>query len=309
MKCVNITKSDKPTILDRVGCYEFPFISSFYDIILSKAIYRIELFGASGGTSEITSTGPGKGGSAKGTITIRNRREVFLFVGGKGGDGIAEDNYPGGSAGYNGGATGSTGIGSYPTGGSGGATDIRLEKEALESRIIVAGGGGSAGFWRVSGKGGDGGGISGEKGGTTSQYGIIGGDPGTQTSGASPGKGESGEQGNSDGSEAGGAGGGGYWGGFGGRTGGNSNGGSGGGGGSSFISGHPDCVVVDKDGKSLNTNIHPSKLVFTSALTETGVNEGNGRAIIKLIRIADITYNKSFSKHMIHFFIILILSK
>ena len=147
----------------------------------------------------------------------------------------------------------------------------------------MAGAGGSSGDWIYAGKGGDGGGISGEKGGDTSKFDIIGGQPGTQTSGASLGNGVSGDPGNSAASEAGGAGGGGYWGGFGGKTKNNDNSGSGGGGGSSFISGHPQCVVVDKNGQSLNTNIHPSGIRFTSPYTEIGVNIGDGRAIIELI--------------------------
>ncbi|MBM4355008.1 MAG: hypothetical protein FJ109_14685, partial [Deltaproteobacteria bacterium] len=71
----------------------------------------------------------GKGGYAKGTLSVGPGQLLYVFVGGKG--------TKGGSGGYNGGGTGGT----Y-AGGGGGGSDVRKGGTGLNDRVLVAGGGG-----------------------------------------------------------------------------------------------------------------------------------------------------------------------
>lgn len=126
------------------------------------------------------------------------------------------------------------------------ASDIRtnnaglLDTTSLQSRIIVAGGGGASGHSQINGGGGAGGGLVGGSGGTPG-YGA-GGTGGTQVaggtcSGSKAGNGESGSLGiGGNGTGGGGAGGAGYYGGAGGGYGGHNSRwyAGGGGGGSSY---------------------------------------------------------------------------
>lgn len=88
-----------------------------------RGTYDIELWGAQGGNSG------GKGAYVKGRISVDANQKLYLFIGG--------------TNGYNGGAAG--GIYSYDSNG-GGASDVRLLNEitSLNSRIMVAGGGGAS---------------------------------------------------------------------------------------------------------------------------------------------------------------------
>jgi hypothetical protein len=161
-------------------------------------IYKLETWGAAGGTSYSDDRGyGGKGGYSYGEKYLRKGDMLYLYVGGKGSDGYPRDGYAYG--GYNGGGSGSQYGRSDECGsGGGGATDIRTST-SLFSRIIVAGGGGGAG--EDSEEGGHGGGMSGTFGGSNNS-------PGTQTSGYQLGRGE-----NCSSSDSGGGGGGGYYGG------------------------------------------------------------------------------------------------
>ena len=307
-KCRNIKNTESTVYFRNDKCVDFEFKKAPYIVFLSPGIYLFELYGASGGYgSSATTANPGKGGYAKGLIKLNKKQLFYLFIGGMGGNRSISPE----SAGYNGGAPGSNGPDSGITGGSGGATDIRLEEDKLESRIIVAGGGGSAGDWKYAGKGGDGGGIEGEHGNpSTSSCSVEGGAPGTQIGGYEPGQGSSGQNGGSNKGEAGGAGGGGYWGGIGGKTGGNACSSGGGGGGSSFISGHKNCTVIDKDRNSLGTSFHPSGFYFNFPSTESGVNVGNGRAIISLMNYLMASCKiKSRSAYLLNFLLYIIVSK
>ncbi len=62
-------------------------------------------------------------------------------VGGAGDPGVS----PGSGGGYNGGGDGSCFEGGTPSGGGGGATDIRSGALGLGDRLLVAGGGGGGG--------------------------------------------------------------------------------------------------------------------------------------------------------------------
>jgi len=218
-------------------------------VSLPAGSYEIEMWGADGGDATGANPGTnvaklgGKGGYAKGTLTLTATTTLNIYVGGKGAlEGL---NVPGGfNGGGNSGSTGSTACGS-----GGGASDIRVGGTALPDRRMVAGGGGAAGYQECNGSANV---ISGGHGG-----GLTGGDPipgsyiarvgkgGTQTAGGAGGTdathgpasaGSLGLGGAGGGGTANGAGGGGgYYGGGGGTGGGSCSGG--GGGGSSYIGG------------------------------------------------------------------------
>ncbi|TQR44228.1 glycine-rich protein [Paenibacillus popilliae] len=203
--------------------------------------YTLEAWGAEGGTSGYG----GKGGYAKGTITLNAGETLTVMVGGQ--------------TGTNGGGSGH----GRSTDSGGGASDIRKGGTALSNRILVAGGGG--GYGGGSTKGGDGGGLTGSTG--EKKYGTPG-QGGTQSSGGTGGdnNGGSGSLGNGGSNTAGansggGGGGGGY---YGGGAGGNDYPSyddmddSGGGGGSSYIGG------------------------VQGGTTTAGMNSGNGKVVITI---------------------------
>ena len=209
----------------------------------------IEVWGAQGGgdDSGTCSTLGGLGGYAKGTLSVSSGDTLYIFVGG---DGM--------SGGYNGGG-GSAG--SYTGSVGGGASDVRHLNFDLDSRAIVAGGGGASAAYSL-GCGGWNGAAGGDGGGPTGQTGQIsdgnppaagGGEGGSQASGGASGndtnpianstpgtfgQGGLGGHGVDPGNQACGAaggGGGGYYGGGGGGS--NNCGGGGGGGGSNYTGG------------------------------------------------------------------------
>lgn len=177
--------------------------------------YTFKLWGAQGGQGNYSSQKRGGyGGYSEGTLTLTKGETLYLYVGGKGS--LAKGGFNGGgNAGAN-------------SGGGGGATDIRTTLGDLNSRLIVAGGGGGAEYDASSDPtNGQGGGLSGTKG--LGDKPSNGGNPGTQTSGGigPGGNGSFGQGGHStdDGHSAGG--GGGYYGGAGGAHDGDGGGGSG----------------------------------------------------------------------------------
>lgn len=200
--------------------------------------YKLEAWGASGGTS--TATG-GYGAYATGNIRLKKGEEINVYVGGQGiKPATSSSEYTNG--GYNGG-----GEANYYGGTGGGATHFSFEDSLLKDTtdkskiILVAAGGGGGGNKYAENKGGSGGGIIGVDGGYYNASNKHNGTGGTQTSGgtinSSNVAGEIGHFGyggkggyNKQYKQGAGAGGGGYYGGGGGsnRTG-------GGGGGSSYI--------------------------------------------------------------------------
>ncbi|NOQ74673.1 MAG: T9SS type A sorting domain-containing protein [Crocinitomix sp.] len=192
-----------------------------------------EVIAGSGGDANAVEGG--NGGRVQGTMTFAADDELYINVGAEGISGSIDSD---------GVSVGSGGVFSYTTcgeaGTGGGASDIRLNGELIEDRVVVAGGGGGAGGWDPEPiLGGQGGGLiggigdnwpswpdAGGKGGTQD----VGGDPGlaccscpTYTTGGSLGLGGDG----SGDCAGGGGGGGGYYGGGGACF-------SGGGGGSSY---------------------------------------------------------------------------
>lgn len=132
------------------------------------------------------------GGETRAVLPVTPGQILQIRVGGRGGLGAVGVDYnvivAGGAGGYNGGGAGGAGNGKYGTSGGGGASDIRTS-DALDSRLVVAGGGGGRGSYQP---GGDGGGVNGGNGYLASgnfpplaQYGHG----GTQTGGGSAGAG------------------------------------------------------------------------------------------------------------------------
>lgn len=110
---------------------DFNYTGSVQSKTLKPGTYTIECWGGQGGT--YSSYIGGYGGYSKGTITLTEATTVYISVGGAGSSSST-------AAGFNGGGTGiSSGR------GGGGATDVRIGKNSLYSRVIVAGGGGGAG--------------------------------------------------------------------------------------------------------------------------------------------------------------------
>jgi hypothetical protein len=103
---------------------------TYYSVILESGTYHLEVWGSQGGNDTIypdTCFG-GRGGYSKGTVQLRSKTTLYVYVGGSG--------------------TGYLPGSSYGATGGGGGTDIRLQNglwndaNGLKTRIIVAGGGG-----------------------------------------------------------------------------------------------------------------------------------------------------------------------
>ena len=192
----------------------------------------IDAFGAEGGGSPSWLVLPpirgGLGGYTRAAIRVTPGQTLWIFVGGKGKDGVTA----GGSnpppdqsqGGFNGGGTGgiplaiSSGSGG---GGGGGASDVRIGGVDVSNRVVVAGGGGGSSS-RLNvpcglSRGGSGGGLIGANGiaATDDCIGGVGGNQDGTTGSGLFGFGGTGSRPFED-QCGGGGGGGGYWGGGGG---------------------------------------------------------------------------------------------
>jgi hypothetical protein len=226
--------------------------------------YKIELWGAQGGTVETTYGLGGYGSYTSGEIYLNAGENLYVYVGGSGGKA---------TGGWNGGGVSSIYSSTSYGGNGGGATDVRVvatlvksgwsDSESLRSRIMVAAGGGGGYYYFGSNtsswqsystsSGGSGGGLSGYDGmklyypdrlsSSVNEYGTG----GTQIAGGyqstNPTNYVGGFGFGSNSGMATGGGGSGY---YGGGSGDNTNGG--GGGGSSYVSGHAGCIAVTSDG-------------------------------------------------------------
>lgn len=152
--------------------------------------YDLQVWGASGGNSSSGYLG-GNGGYSKGTISLNKDDVLYIYVGGKGSNGVSENTSQVG--GYNGGGK-SSGTSSYSngTGGSGGGATHIAKVDGLLSTLstsisnilLVAGAGGGAANY--SGYvGGAGGGTTGTTGIGYSQKRQA--TAGSQTAGGAPG--------------------------------------------------------------------------------------------------------------------------
>lgn len=139
----------------------------------------IDAYGAQGAAGstynpDINSGGSGGlGNKVSGSVSfLEPGEDIYIYVGGK------ANGYQGG---YNGGGSGYPGNlnGDYPSGGGGGATDIRYPTNLLQDRLLVAGGGGGGGNAGLHGLGGAfTGGFGGNGGG---QQNSLNGSSGTAT--------------------------------------------------------------------------------------------------------------------------------
>ena len=127
---------------------EFPYTGSVQEHTLPAGEYKLEVWGAEGGSgTDGTSTASvgGKGGYSVGTINLNSSTKLYVYAGGKGS--IPSASVSGGG-GFNGGGNGYTGSSytstKYLGAGGGGASDIRIGTDNLYYRVIVAGGGGGS---------------------------------------------------------------------------------------------------------------------------------------------------------------------
>ena len=276
--------------------------------------YKIEAWGAQGGTFS-GYTDNSKGGYTSGIIKLNKDEKLYFCVGGAGCQ--CGGTFNGGGRGGNGEQSGTSG---------GGATDVRLvsgavnDTEGLNSRIMVAAGGGGSATGQYSSAGGNStaGGLIGTDGGYYSghTYSNQNGKGATQTSGGSAGSNIYGGSGTASAGTFGigganntlstnigaGAGGGGYYGGgAGGATGGGGSG-QGGGGGSSFISGYAGVNAIVEGSTTnprshTNNTLHYSNKYFINNTMTPGTNTGNGKAKITYISASQPTRtNKALDK-------------
>lgn len=173
-----------PKIIKTGDILNCPYSGSAKSIVLPKGQYKLECWGAQGGSYNTTYPG-GKGGYSAGTLILSNKTIFYLYVGGKGNS-------------YNSGSSNGTTAGGFNGGGAvtsynyrssgGGGTDIRLKSDSLYARVIVAGGGGGASPNYINWPGGIGGGITGfgynNSNTSNTQHGGVG---GTQTAGGAKG--------------------------------------------------------------------------------------------------------------------------
>lgn len=253
----------------------FEYTGAVQSQVLPPGRYKLECWGAQGGYRSNTTYG-GKGGYSVGELTLNEETTLYIQVGGSGNTGKT-------SGGYNGGGKRST------YNGGGGGTDIRIGKDDLYARVIVAGGGASDGASNKAGMYG-----GGESGGTnTANYGTGGGG-GTQTAGGEGGSGNSGTfgvggEGLSRSSGYGGAGGGGWYGGGGAYPDSSGDDDRGGGGGSGFVwtgANAPTGYLLGSEYHLANASTTVGNVSFTgpTGTAETG-HSGNGYARITVLEV------------------------
>ena len=160
----------------------FDYTGSVQTATLTPGRYKLECWGAQGGNSNQsngTYGNGGKGGYSTGILNVSTNTTIYITVGGQGQNGVFNTRTAGGfNGGGDGYGTNNFGVG----GGGGGASDISLtspvfshssyfinnirDTNSLLSRIIVAGGGGSAGYdvSNNAANGGAGGGTTGQDG-------------------------------------------------------------------------------------------------------------------------------------------------
>ena len=245
----------------------FNYTGAVQTWIVPPCVYNITavVAGAKGG-------GPSGGNGARITanIAVTPGQTLYIYCGGMGTQGSN-------SGGWNGGGTGHASGGNfgYSSYGGGGATDIRINGQALANRVIVAGGGGGRGGGSSQVCGGTANCINGAQGCNT--YGAGGGG-GTQFSGGNGGApwagvppgGQAGSlgqggQGGAWSTASGGGGGGGYYGGGGGGNDGcctGANGGGGGGAGSSLMPAGGSCLANN------NTNHGYASITFSGGAAQ-----------------------------------------
>lgn len=312
-----------------------PYSGTVKSITLPKGTYKLECWGAQGGSGTNGSGNnatsykhAGLGGYSKGTITLKSKQTLYLVVGGQGTDATGKST-TGYAGGYNGGGKGGnlSSTSSYTNGaGGGGGTDIRIGTNSLYARVIVAGGGGGSSWSSTSGStvyAGYGGGTSGtaaNKGDGNALYIYAGG--GTATAGGQGGQclssttqGNSGTFGvggnglaNSSSYINSGAGGGGGWYGGGGCGACKSGYQAHAGGGSGYVytsstaSNYPSGCLLNSsyyltDASTVAGN---TSFIGTSGSSETG-HSGNGYIRITAIKVGSVTFRAKRKLHQVEY--------
>lgn len=212
-------------------------------VIPETGWYRIELWGAAGGSNSAYSGG--KGSYTAGSISFNQGEKLYFCIG---------KTTTTSAGGFNGGGNAATGS----SRGGGGSTDVRYSNQEINSRIMVAAGAGGA---TTSSQGGNGGTLIGYS--WNGVYTAV-----TQAYGGANGIG-------AVGSDSAGGSGGGYFGGL------ASFSNYGGQGGNSYISGY--AGVISKSQEDENYTVHSSGKYFVNNLMIDGVNIGDGYANIEKI--------------------------
>lgn len=119
----------------------FSYTGSVQTATLTPGTYKFECWGAQGGS--YSSYSGGAGGYSIGTITLSQRTNLYIYVGGQP---ATQTSIGATSGGFNGGGAGYSRAYNYSTygQGGGGASDIRIGQDSLYARVIVAGGGGGS---------------------------------------------------------------------------------------------------------------------------------------------------------------------
>ena len=119
----------------------FSYTGSVQTATLDPGKYILECWGAQGGS--YSSYNGGAGGYSIGTITLSQRTNLYIYVGGQP---ATQTSTGATSGGFNGGGAGCSRTYNYSTygQGGGGASDIRIGQDSLYARVIVAGGGGGS---------------------------------------------------------------------------------------------------------------------------------------------------------------------
>lgn len=119
----------------------FSYTGSVQTATLDPGKYILECWGAQGGS--YSSYSGGAGGYSIGTITLSQRTNLYIYVGGQP---ATQTSTGATSGGFNGGGAGCSRTYNYSTygQGGGGASDIRIGQDSFYSRVIVAGGGGGS---------------------------------------------------------------------------------------------------------------------------------------------------------------------
>lgn len=162
-RAVELLVKQKGKTLPAGTMYNYSYTGSVQQVTLPAGRYKLQCWGAQGGNSYSYSGVGSKGGYSEGMLTLTQTTTLYIFVGGKGGNGSSTSVVNGG---WNGGG-GSVGKSSYNSGDEygisypacgGGATDIATvtsgmsysgnrtnrSNASLLSRCIVAGGGAGA---------------------------------------------------------------------------------------------------------------------------------------------------------------------
>lgn len=159
-KAVDLLVKQKGKTYPSGTVFNYAYTGTVQEVTLPPGRYKLQCWGAQGGNSGSYSGIGSKGGYSEGEITLTEVTTLYIFVGGKGGNGSSTSLVNGG---WNGGG-GSVGRSSYNSGDTygisypacgGGATDIALVTSGMSysggrtnraatsllSRFIVAGGG------------------------------------------------------------------------------------------------------------------------------------------------------------------------